>query len=159
MTLAEPLLQRLTDWRPSGDGRHSWSESFPTHGWSVGLAADRTDTVGCLVWELALVRAGDAPEDLTLKGWAAGIADRAGGLMEDLKLIEVDEPRQEALLRSDEPSVRGDDRQYYEIHLRGLNHATVRRYKASRAAGTRREQVAFALTHESIAKLAGDIAG
>jgi len=159
MTLAELLLQRLADWRPSGEGRHSWSAAFPPHGWSVGLAADRTDTVGCLVWELSLVRTAEAPADLTLKAWATGIADRASGLMEDLKLIEVDEPRQEALLRSEEPMVRGEDRLYYEIHLRGLGHATVRRYKANRAAGTRREQVAFALTHEVIAKLAGDIAG
>ena len=48
---------------------------------------------------------------------------------------------------------------YYEVHLRGLTHATVRRFQANRAAGTRREQVAFALTHEVLAKLAGDIAG
>lgn len=159
MTLAELLLQRLGDWRPSGDGRHSWSEAYPTHGWSIGLAADRTDTVGCLVWELALIRTVDAPDGLTLSAWATGIADRASGLMEDLKLIELDDQRQEALLRSDEPMIRGENRFYYEIHLRGLSHATVRRYKANRAAGTRREQVAFALTHEVIAKLAGDIAG
>ena len=93
------------------------------------------------------------------EGISTGIADRASGLMEDLKLIEVDEPRQEAILRSEAPAVRGDDRLYYEIHLRGLGHATARRYKANRATGARREQVAFALTHEMVAKLAGDIAG
>ena len=72
---------------------------------------------------------------------------------------EVDDHQQEAILRSDDPTVKGDDRLYYEVHLRGLSHATVRRFKGSRAASTRREQVAFALTHEVLAKLVEDIAG
>jgi hypothetical protein len=159
MTLAETLQARLAEWRPAGEGRHSWSESFPEAGWAVGLAADRTDTLGCLVWELTLTRTADAPAGLTLKGWADGIAARVSGLMEDLKVLEVDDVRHEALLRSDGPTAKGDDRLYYEVHLRGLSHATVRRYKGSRAAGTRREQVAFALTHEVLAKLAADVAG
>jgi hypothetical protein len=159
MTLAETLQGRLAEWRPAGEGRHSWSESFPEAGWAVGLAADRTDTLGCLVWELILTRTADAPAGLTLKGWADGIAARVSGLMEDLKVLEVDDVRHEALLRSDGPTTKGDDRLYYEVHLRGLTHATVRRYKGSRAAGTRREQVAFALTHEVLAKLADDVTG
>ncbi|HET6573226.1 MAG TPA: hypothetical protein VFG68_06465 [Fimbriiglobus sp.] len=158
MTLAETLQGRLAEWRPAGEGRHSWSETFPESGWAVGLAADRTDTVGCLVWELSLARTDAAPDGLTLKGWADGIAARVSGLREDLKVLEVDDVRQEALLRSDGPTVKGDDRLYYEVHLRGLSHATVRRYRGSRA-GTRREQVAFALTHEVLAKLAEDLAG
>jgi hypothetical protein len=158
MTLAETLQGRLAEWRPAGEGRHSWSESFPDAGWAVGLAADRTDTLGCLVWELILTRTSDAPAGLTLKGWADGIAARVSGLMEDLKVLEVDDVRHEALLRSDGPTAKGDDRLYYEVHLRGLTHATVRRYKGSRATSTRREQVAFALTHEVLAKLAEDVA-
>jgi hypothetical protein len=159
MTLAETLQGRLANWQPAGEGRHSWSESFPDTGWVVGLAADRTDSLGCLVWELSLARTTDAPEGLTLKGWADRIANRVSGLMENLKVVEVDDSRQEALLRSDGPTARGDDVLYYEVHLRGLTHATVRRYKGSRSAGTRREQVVFALTHEVLAKLASDITG
>jgi hypothetical protein len=158
MTLAETLQPKLSDWRPAGDGRHSWAETFPGHGWAVQIAADKADAVGCLVWELTLTRAGAAPAGLTLATWAAGIAQRVGGLLEDLKVVEVDTTRNEALLRSDEPTARGDDRLYYEVHLTGLTRATVRRYKGSRAAA-RRDQVAFALTHEVLAKLAGDIAG
>lgn len=159
MTLAETLQGRLADWRPAGEGRHGWSETFPEAGWAVGLAADRADTVGCLVWEVSLARTADAPAGLTLKGWADGIAARVGGLMEDLKVLEVDDARREAILRSDGPTARGDDRLYYEVHLGGLTRATVRRYKGSLTAGTRREQVAFALTHEVLAKLVEDVAG
>ena len=159
MTLAETLQGKLAEWRPAGEGRHSWSETVPESGWAVGLAADRTDTLGCLVWELSLARTASVPAGLTLKGWADGIAARVSGLMEDLKVLEVDDVRQEALLRSDGPTAKGDDRLYYEVHLRGLTHATVRRYKGSLSAGARREQVAFALTHEVLAKLAEDVAG
>ncbi len=159
MTLADNLQEKLASWRPAGEGRHSWAESFPEFGWTVGLAADHTDTLGCLVWELTLTREADAPAGLTLKAWAEGIAGRVSGLMEDLKVVEVDETRQEALLRSDGPTTKGDEVLYYEVHLTGLSRATVRRFRANRPAGTRREQVAFALTHEVLAKLAGDIAG
>lgn len=158
MTLAEILQPKLSEWRPAGDGRHSWAETFPAQGWALHLAADRADSVGCLLWELTLTRTASPPEGLTLPKWAAGIAGRASGLLEDLKVIEVDTTRDEALLRSDEPFSRGDDRLYYEVHLSGLTRATVRRFKGSRAVGCR-EQVAFALTHEVLARFVGDIAG
>jgi hypothetical protein len=158
MTLAETLLPRLSNWRPAGDGRHSLSESFLDAGWTVRLTADRADSLSCLVWELTLDRTSDAPAGLTLKAWAAGVANRVAGLLEDLKLIEVDDVRQEALLRSETPAARGTAVAYYEVKLHGLNRAVVRRYAASRTAGGR-DQVAFALTHEVIAKLAGDVAG
>lgn len=159
MTLADILQAKLASWKPSGEGRHSWSETFPDAGWEAHLAADHNDVVGSLVWEFSLTRIADAPAGLTLKQWAAGIADRATGLLEDLKLVEVDDARQEAVLRSDDPTVKGDVASYYEIKLHGLAKAAVRRYRADRAAGTRREQVAFPLTHEVLAKLAGDITG
>ena len=56
------------------------------------------------------------------------------------------------------PSTRGEVRSYYEVTLRQAGEAGVRRYQATRD-GRPREQVAFALTHEVLAKLAGDIAG
>ena len=158
MTLAETLHPRLSDWRPTGDGRHSWADTFSDAGWSVRVTADKADTLSCLVWELALDRAADAPEGLTLKAWAGAVASRVAGLMEDLKLLEVDEPRGEALLRSESPAKRGEAVAYYEVKLSGVSSAVVRRYQAVRGAGGR-AQVAFALTHEVIAKLAGDIAG
>jgi hypothetical protein len=124
----------------------------------VRLTTDRADTLSCLAWEFALARTGEAPEGLTLKAWAAAVADRVTGLMEPLKLLEVDDARGEAILRSEEPARKGERLTYYEVRLHGLTQATVRRYAASRGEGGR-EQVAFALTHEALAKLAGDIAG
>jgi hypothetical protein len=159
MTLADRLQERLASWKPSGEGRHSWRETFADAGWTVHLAADHNDVVGSLVWEMTLGRAADVPTGLTLKAWAERIAATASGLREDLKLIEVDDSRQEAVLRSDSPTRKGELTSYYEVRLSGLTQAEVRRFQANPTAGTRREQVAFPLTHETLAKLAGDIAG
>jgi hypothetical protein len=158
MTLAEMLLPKLSDWRPAGNGRHSWSESFADAGWSVRVTADKADSQSCQVWELSLDRTGDAPEGLTLKAWAAAVASRVGGLMEDLKVLEIDETRGEAVLRSESPAKKGEAVAYYEVKLSGVSSAVVRRFQAVRGAGGR-AQVAFALTHEVIARLAGDVAG
>jgi reverse gyrase len=71
----------------------------------------------------------------------------------------VDTTHDTAVLRSDAPTVKGGVAGYYEVVLKGTDQASVSRYAVDRAAGTPREQVPFALTHEAIAKLADDIAG
>lgn len=156
MTLAERLLPRLSEWRPAGAGRHTWSEALG--GWAVHLAADKAESLSCLAWELTLARTGDAPDGLTVKDWAAGVTDRVTGLLEGLELYEVDTTRDEAVLRSETPSTRGGRLGYYEVHLFGTAKAVVRRFAADKAVPGR-EQVPFALTHEVLAKLAGDVAG
>lgn len=158
MTLTESLLPKLSEWRPAGAGRHSLAAAVPEAGWTVTLAADKADSLSCLVWELALARTGEAPEGFALKAWAEGVAKRATGLLEPLRVLEVDEARGEALLRSESPAQKGAAVAYYEVRLFGTGRAVVRRFQGSRTAGGR-EQVAFALTHEVLAKLAGDIAG
>jgi len=157
MTLPETLLPKLSEWRPSGVGRHSWAESFPEAGWTVQIAADKTDSLSCLVWEMTLSRTASVP-GLTLSTWAAGIASRVTGLMEPLKVHEVDADRDEAVLRSVAPAKKGEALAYYEVHLQNLTTAVLRRYTASTTVSGR-DQVPFALTHETIAKIAGDIAG
>ena len=88
------------------------------------------------------------------------MAKRAsGGLLERLKVHEVDETANTALLRSDTPTVKNDVAGYYEVVLTGTEKASVARYAADKAAGTKRQRVPFALTHEATAKLADDIVG
>jgi hypothetical protein len=78
--------------------------------------------------------------------------------MEPLKVIEVDSVGKQAQLRSESPLERGDKRFYYELLLSGLGVATLRRYQTDSGNG-KRAQTTFALTHEALAKLAGDVAG
>jgi hypothetical protein len=85
------------------------------------------------------------------------MASRVTGLPESLKVIEVDYLRDEALLRSDEPTWRGQRRFYYEAHLCGACEATFCRFQAPGAGGQVREQVAFPMTCEALAKLICDL--
>lgn len=158
MTRTESLLPKLSEWKPAGEGRHSLAVALPEVGWAVHLTADKTDSLSCLVWELTCARTDEAPAGFTLKGWAEGVAQRATGLLEPLRLLEVDDARGEALLRSDAPAKKGERLAYYEARLFAAGRATVRRFLASRTESGR-EQVAFALTHEVLAKLADDIVG
>lgn len=158
MSLSETLQRRLSE-QPPGAGRQVLTATDEAAGWTVELTADRTDQVGCLAWELRARRAA-APAALDAEGvraWADRVARRATGLLEQLRVIEVDAPRRVAMLRSHEPAARGDDLHYYEVLLTGAGDAGVRRYHASRQGSERREQVPFALTHEALGKLADDL--
>ena len=157
MMLAETLLSKLNEWTPTGPGRHSWSNSLGESGWLLNLTADRVDTLGCLVWEMQLTRTADPMANATLKAQAERVAQRATGLLESLHFIELDETRHEALLRSESPSRRGDALAYYEVLMAAGQRITVRRYGNNPHKSSRREQVAFALTHEAIAKLVEDL--
>ncbi|WP_145239781.1 hypothetical protein [Urbifossiella limnaea] len=121
---------------------------------TVHLTADKADSLSCLVWELAVT----TTEPAALRDWAAAVAKRATGLVEPLTLHEVDAGRGEAVLRSTAPSAKGAALAYYEVNLHADGRAVVRRFHGSKA-NPGREQVAFALTHEVLAKLADDIAG
>jgi hypothetical protein len=158
MTLTESLLPKLSDWQPAGDGRHSWASAFPAEGWTVRIAADRADSLACLLWEMSMSRTAEPAEGFTLKTWASAIASRVSGLSEPLSIYEVDESRGEAILRSESPSRKGELLSYFELRLSGLKSATVRRFASERSTSGR-TQVAFPITHEALAKLAGDIAG
>ena len=159
MTLDVTLLAKLAEWRP-GRGRQTLNVPDDGAGWAMSLTADRADELGCLVWEMTLRRSvpfagGDVD---ALRAWGDRIAGRARGLLETLKVVEVDVERDEAILRSDVPAAKGEDRFYYEVRLKGAGVADVRRYRGSLASAEKREQIAFALTHEALARLAADLA-
>jgi len=126
--------------------------------WAATITADRNDEIGCLVWDVTVNRTAAVEPQPSVQTWAEALPSKVRGLMENLKLVEVDTGKNQALLRSEEPTHRGDAAFYYEVVLTGLGTANVKRFQAARPAA-RREQVAFALTHEVLAKLAGDLTG
>jgi hypothetical protein len=152
MTLDELLLEKLAEWRPD-TGRQTLNLA-DGNGWHVALTADCADQVGCRVWELALRRDGTTGD---LRAWAERVAARTTGLLEPLRLLEVDAGKDTAVLRSHAPARRGEVLSYYEVLLHSRGAATLRRYQATRDGTARREQVPFALTHEALAKLAHDL--
>jgi hypothetical protein len=154
MILDETVLQKLAEWEPPA-GRQTLHLTTAS-GWSLALTADRHDQLGSLAWELALRRQGPAPAGKGVADWARCVAERVTGLLEPLKVVEVDAERNEALLRSQDPAQRGEKLFYYEVLLKGTSTAAVRRYQALPGNG-KREQVTFALTNEALAKLVADL--
>jgi hypothetical protein len=154
MNRNEAVLGKLADWRPP-EGRQSLTIADEAGGWATTLTVDRADQVGCMVWELAVRR--NAPVALALDKWARLTADRVTGLLEALHVVEIDDARGEALLRSAAPVARGEQVSYYEVMLRRTGSAALQRYTAPRTGPGKREQTAFALTHEAVAKLAFDL--
>jgi hypothetical protein len=156
MTLDTTLLLKLADWRPE-DYPQTLDVVDPEAGWAISLTAECVDQVGCRLQELQLRPPGDLPVG-DLAGRAGQVASRVTGLLERLRVVEVDTAGGTALLRSDEPGTWGG-LCYYEVLLRGDGAATVSRYRAPHAGLPCRQQVPFALTYEALAKLVRDLTG
>jgi hypothetical protein len=152
MTLASIVRQKLSE-TPPADKRHELSASDPSGTWTVYLTADRRDAWTTVAWELSVRRATGGGD---VAAWAGRIAERTSGLLEPLRVVEVDTANHQALVRSEPPSERDGKVSYYEVLLKGSSSALVRRYEGSHASG-KREQVAFALTNEVLAKWVGDL--
>src|SRR5262245_51963897 len=137
MTLDETLLSRLAEWRSAGPGPHQFATALSDSGWTLSVTADQAESLGCRATELSVRRAARPADAAALTQWADRCARRVTGLLEPLRVIEVDVTRDEALLRSDAPAARGDDVSYYELLLKGVHAATLRRYRATKTAGGR----------------------
>src|SRR5438477_6056364 len=98
MTLENKLLKRLAEAPPAGE-RHELTVSEGA--WTAHLTFDRRDELSGRLWEVALHRQGAGGGDI--QAWADRIARRVTGLLESLKVVEVDGLKQEALLRSATP--------------------------------------------------------
>jgi hypothetical protein len=157
MNLNEALLGRLANCKP-GSGRSTFTATDEASGWSAIATADDVNALSCLLWELSLRQSSSnaRADGAELPVWAQHIADQATGLLESLRVVEIDAPRVQALLRSQPPAQHGDEIFYYEILLTGTREVLLRRYRAWQNNG-RREQIAFAVTNEALAKLVSDI--
>jgi len=154
MNLENRIIQKLGE-QTASSNRHGLEVADVESGWTLDLTADRRDDLSCLVWEMTLTRTEPASADLSI--WAHAVAGRTLALTEPLKVQEIDASRGEALLRT-LPVLRRGQRLYYEACLQGTASLTLRRFQAPEA-GQRREQVAFPLTTETLARLVGELAG
>jgi len=156
------LRQKLAETPPSNE-RHGLQVDDADSGAAVNLTIVKRDALSSLAWEVCVRRTAPAHRDM--RTWGENIAERVTSLLAPLRLIEVDTQRNQALLRSVVGARHQDDPTYFEVILDGTTTATVRRFQASTypqaegAAVPRREQVAFALTHEGLLKLVSDLLG
>lgn len=155
MNLDEIVRQKLAEWRPNS-GRQTLTGADAACGWTVAVTAERVETVGCQLWELSLRRAAASPA-IDIRARAEEISRRVTGLLEPLHVLEVDQGRNVALLRSEQPGQHGESRFYYEVMVEGNGSASVRRYQAPQQGEPRRQQIVFTLTHEALTKLVRDL--
>lgn len=155
MTLENQLLEKLADWRPDGT-RSTLVVDDHDAGWRVQLTGDATDTLGCRLRSLEVRRLRPLENAPALAEQAAGLASRVTGLLEPLRLVEVDGARHVAQLRSAAPTRSGEALRYYEVLRHADGTTTLSRYQAGTGP---REAVDFTLTHEALGKIVRDFAG
>lgn len=155
MTIDETLLQKLANWRPDSSADRLTVDDTAS-GWQVKLSAEQIDSLGCRLRDLTLSRLRPLEQAPPLAEQAGRIAGRITGLLEPLRLVEVDAEHGIAQLRSTAPAQRGDERAYYELVRHADGTTRVGRYQAAPAG--KRYTVPFTLTHEALAKLVRDLA-
>jgi hypothetical protein len=137
----------------AGAGRHT--VLFHLEGSAIELDLDQVDNLACALHRVQVVPAAPGSADLAKRSQL--IAARVTGLLEPLRVVEVDMPLGKAQLRSQSPSLtEGDARAYYELLLEASGRATLRRFLAQ-ADSTHREPIPFTLTREALAKLLCDL--
>jgi hypothetical protein len=159
MKAAETFLPKLVEHRPSSPGRSTLNHTDTASGWSVAATIEKADDLSCQLWDIAVQRKQpESADPAAMKNWAHAIADRVTGLMEPLRVLELDDVRHEAVLRSESTTQRNDKRFHYEVKLQGTQSATLRRFQAGVEPASKREQIPFTLTHETLGKFLDDVA-
>jgi hypothetical protein len=156
MTLEKLLLEKLASWRPHS-ARQTLTLEHADSGWIVDLVAECVESVGARLWEVRLSRLTSLPAPVALADQAAAIVARVTGLMEPLRLVEIDASRDLAQFRSTAPAARDGSLYYYEVVRNSDGTTHLSRYQAIPASG-KRQQVAFSLTNEVLAKFVADLA-
>jgi hypothetical protein len=125
-------------------------------GWKVALHPAAQDSLSCSLNDVTFEREAPAGSD-DPRPWAERVSRNVTGLLEPLKVLEVDAPRRTALLRSAAPTQADPGLQYYEMELQGTTKASIRRFRGFTEAGHKREQIPFGVTYEALAKFIGDV--
>jgi hypothetical protein len=155
MTLENLLQRKLADWKPDSASDRLTVDD-PAGGWRASVQAETVESVGCRLREVSVARLAPLENPAPLQDRARQVASRVTGLLEPLRLIEVDAQQDVAQLRSDSPAAKDEALAYYEVTLHGHGGAHVGRYEAGRGDGKRRA-VPFTLTHEALGKLVRDL--
>lgn len=155
MTLENLLPQKLANWRPDSNSDRLTVDDA-AGGWRATVHADVVETVGVRLREVSVARLAPLASPVPVADRARAVAARVTGLLEPLRLVEVDAQQDVAQLRSDTPAVKGENLAYYEVTLHGHGAAQVSRYEATPNQGKRRA-VPFTLTHEALGKLVRDL--
>jgi hypothetical protein len=156
MSHTNSLMKTLNELKASGAFPQRLLMRDPSVAATVEMDVHKLDSLSI---QLSLLRVSpEATTKVVLKEKAADLALRITGLLEKLSVIEIDDNRGEALLRSNSPAVNEEERLYYELIADRQGTATLHRYQGSML-NSKRKEVPFILTREALAKLITDLVG
>jgi|GEM_PF-2776025 hypothetical protein len=155
----EQLFRNLAKHNFDAGNRHSFEFIDAATKWRVSMKVEAADSLSTQIWEVAIFRDSQSATASTARfnDLALAMGKRVKGLLEPLRLIEVDVDSKVAILRSDEPTVRKSVRAHYELRIIGENRAELRRYQASTAPASKRAQFGFTLTNEVLGNFLNDV--
>jgi len=151
--LDEILLEKLANWRP--DTANPTLDVIDTPGnWRVTVEPQAVDRIGADLHRLT-VRPVNAVPRGSLRDQAERLAHQVTGLLEPLRLVEIDEPLAVAQLRSVSPAPHANGVRYYEVerHADGTTH--LGRFETHPGEG-KRQSIPFSLTQEALGKIVRD---
>ena len=151
--LDEILLQKLAEWRPD-TANPTLSLTDPAGAWSVTLDAEAVETIGSQLRRVS-VRPVKAKVTVPLREQADRLARDVTGLLEPLRVVEIDDGAAVAQLRSHAPAQRDGAARYYEVTRHADGTTQLGRYQTRPAEG-KRQAIPFSLTHEALAKIVRD---
>jgi hypothetical protein len=157
MTLESTLQKKLGE-RYHLDDPEAQTPRRPLqhNGWTVTFNTEAREALCSSFRDVIFQR--DVQQDAgDPRAWAERIGRTVTGLLEPLKLMEVDAGQNIALLRSAAPTPNDPGLDYHEIELHGVNKAVVRRFRGFQEAGKKRAQIPFTLTYAALAKLIGGV--
>ena len=151
--LDEILQRKLAEWRPD-TANPTLSLTDPAGAWSLTLDAEAVETIGSQLRRVS-VHPLTATVTAPLREQADRLARDVTGLLEPLRVVEIDDGAAVAQLRSQSPSQRDGASRYYEVtrHADGTTH--LGRYQTRPSEG-KRQAIPFSLTHEALAKIVRD---
>jgi hypothetical protein len=152
MILENTLARNLAEAFAQGRGP-LWCTLTDSHSQAtIQLELQENDRLGCRLREIRIAR-NRTGTDLAQE--AERLAKRVTGLLEKLKIHEIDQGLGIAVLRSDTPAVQGDSRSYFELTL-SSDRVTLKRWRSSCAISGRTPSD-FTITHEALTKLLNDL--
>ena len=156
MSHTNSLLKTLSELKASGAFPQRLLLRDPSVAATIEMDVHQLDSLSI---QLSMLRVSPQQSTkVTLNEKAADLSQRITGLMEKLSVIEIDDSRGEALLRSDSPVANEEQRLYYELLAQRQGVTTLHRYQGS-ILRSHRKEVPFILTREAMAKLITDLVG
>jgi hypothetical protein len=149
----EALAEKIRAARADGRSVGKTSVEAATPSGKVTVVVEDADRLGVLAGPVTARKEDGRPS--SVKSQAQETTRKITYLQEPLAIIETEEQRGRAILRSAEPRQTGGAREYNEAILEGGDSISIHRYRSE--PGKRRRAIPSNLSRETLGRLADDL--